>query len=274
MAIDNKILKFLHANKSLIKDKRVLMIGRQSNSTTPALSRKLWFEIKEELYSEKIFEHLWCKIVESIDFNDYEKPTYIHDMNIPIWSNFFESFDIIFDWGTTEHIFNAQIALKNYRLMLKEWWYYIGILPSNNFCNHWFRQFSPDLFYRFFSKENWFSTKVFTYICEVWYLIKDILSLPEPIHFNINFKWQEAYVFVIAKKNQSMDDYDTPYQAIYNSVLRKNKSIKKTEEKYWNISSFIVYMLKKIIPTSLQLYLYNRINTRKLLKKIKKPIFE
>ena len=66
-------------------------------------------------------------------------------------------YTLVIDGGCLEHIFNFPVAIKNCMEMLQEGGHFIGITPANNLMGHGFYQFSPELYFRIFSKENGFA---------------------------------------------------------------------------------------------------------------------
>jgi len=103
--------------------------------------------------------YLGVKKLSIIDFSDYEGADIIHDMNYPISPDLEQSYDVVVDGGTLEHIFNFPTAVTNCMKMLKEGGSLFLFSMANNQCGHGFYQFSPELFYRIFQKENGFETK-------------------------------------------------------------------------------------------------------------------
>lgn len=97
-----------------------------------------------------LFKSLGFDSVESIDFDDYEKPTYTHDFNYPIPESFHEKYDAIYDGGTTEHIFNFPEALRNIYKILKVGGIIMHASPSNDYVDHGFYAFSPTVFYDYY----------------------------------------------------------------------------------------------------------------------------
>jgi hypothetical protein len=89
-----------------------------------------------------------------MDVSNFEGATFIHDLNQPIGAELRERFDAVYDGGTLEHVFNFPIALKNCMEMVKVGGSLFTHTVANNWCGHGFYQFSPELFYRAFSKEN------------------------------------------------------------------------------------------------------------------------
>ena len=91
----------------------------------------------------KYFKSLGFNQVHSLDFSDFEGANIIHDLNIPIKDGLTNSYDLIFDGGTLEHIFNLPEALKNIFLLLKTGGFIVHNLPSHNHVDHGFYMFSP-----------------------------------------------------------------------------------------------------------------------------------
>jgi hypothetical protein len=71
-------------------------------------------------------------------------------------------FDTVIDFGTLEHVFNVQVALRNVAALCKKGGRILHALPANNYSGHGFYQFSPELFFSVYSSRNGFSdTEVF-----------------------------------------------------------------------------------------------------------------
>lgn len=272
MAINNDTLEVLENNKEIIKWKNVLMIWRQDNSLTKKIIKRLNF-MENEIYTEKLWKFLWCKNIQSLDSSNYEKSDFIHDMNIDIDTNksINDKFDIVFDWWSSEHIYNIPTVFSNYKKLIKKDWYYIWVLPSNNWCNHWFYQFSPDFFYRVFSNEEWFETKVFVKINKNWFLVNDLKYLDKPMHFNL-FLWNKpALVYVVSKKIKEVN-YNNfiPSQTIFNNWLWENKKWSSTEKNKYNS---LISIAKKLLPEFIKTKLWQMQNQKLVLEKLKFPTF-
>lgn len=271
MAITNKCFDFLKSNQELIKWKQVLMIWRQSNYLSEKYKKHFFDNITTDNYSEFIWNYFKVKSIESIDFSNYESPTFIHDMNKSIDTNFHNKYDLIYDWGSTEHVYNIPTAFANYMNTLKVWGHYIWVLPWNNLCNHGFYQFSPDFFYSLFSKENWFKTKVYVTIKNQWFLIKDLRDFDYPIHFNLNLWKEEALLYIVSEKIKNIDIKNhIPYQTIYNSFLWDNNDT-KNQKKFQDSKIFLI--LNTITPKYIKNKIWNYNNNKLILQKTHKPKF-
>jgi SAM-dependent methyltransferase len=88
--------------------------------------------------------------------SDFEGAEVVHDLNKPLPQQFKERFDLVYDGGTLEHVFNFPLALQNCMEMLRPGGRLFLHTIANNYCGHGFYQFSPELFFRVFSDENGF----------------------------------------------------------------------------------------------------------------------
>jgi SAM-dependent methyltransferase len=94
--------------------------------------------------------------VESMDISTYEGASIVHDLNKPVSPELVERFDIVWDGGTLEHVFDFPSALRNAMSMVKVGGHFAMRTPANNLCGHGFYQFSPELFFRIFAPQNGF----------------------------------------------------------------------------------------------------------------------
>jgi hypothetical protein len=104
-------------------------------------------------YSENFFSFVGAKSIVSFDYSPYENPTYLHDMNDPTPEAFKESYTVLFDGGSLEHIFKFPMAIRNCMEMVRVGGHYLAITPANNFLGHGFYQFSPEIYFTVLSAE-------------------------------------------------------------------------------------------------------------------------
>lgn len=272
MWVNTESFCFLETNKNLFFDKNILTIGRQTNYINFKLLSSLWI-LKEE-YTDNIWtQRRKVKRLDSVDYSDYESPTYTRDFNQPIDQNLYSKYDVIFDGWSTEHMFNPMQAFYNYHNMLRIWGYYIGILPMNNHVNHWFYQFSPDFFYSLFSQERWYKTSCFAFRNSKRYKIKDLREFDEVYHANLTISSYPNLIYVISQKIEEKDIFlEYPKQTVYNNYLRKTNSsnIESQQEKS---VSFMQKIYFSIIPNYIKNMIENHMVNKKMLIKITKPIF-
>lgn len=103
-------------------------------------------------FSETFFAALGYDSVDSVDFSDFEGASIIQDLSQELDSTLEQRFDVIYDGGTCEHIFELPTAFRNVDRMLKEGGVLIGHSPCNNWVNHAFYQISPEMVYGFWEK--------------------------------------------------------------------------------------------------------------------------
>lgn len=179
MALDFNSIKFILWSKNLgVSFDRTLTLGRQgigmSCSRSKARRALQQFKIpatEEEVnqgferkaftapYADDFLKFLGAKELVTVDRSDFEDATLIHDLNQAFPDHLRQSFDLVIDGGTLEHIFNYPQALSNCLDLLKVGGHIITITPASGQMGHGFYQFSPELFFRVFSEERGFVLK-------------------------------------------------------------------------------------------------------------------
>lgn len=190
-------------------------------------------------YSEELFRHIGVFEIDSMDFSSYENAKIVHDLNYPIPENFKSNYELVFDGGTLEHVFNFPIALKNAIDLLKIGGTFISFTPSNNYCGHGFYQFSPELFYRVFQPDYGMEIiriQLFDVQSKVLYNIID----PEKIQERVEFQTlNPVLIFVEAKKIGEFKYSQFPQQSDYLTSWENNKKLKlKNDESQFIPKSF------------------------------------
>ncbi len=106
----------------------------------------------DNTYSERFFERLGFSSVDSLDFSDFEKASIVQDLAADLDPALIERFDVIYDGGTCEHIFDLPSAYRNINRMLKPGGVFIAHSPSNNWINHGFYQICPEIVFGFWAQ--------------------------------------------------------------------------------------------------------------------------
>ena len=224
---------------------KVLTLGRQRlNLSRRELQKNLnsfgydsnAHELKKKNngYCEPFLELLGAAQVDSMDVSDYEKATLLHDLNEPIADQYKGTYDTVIDSGTLEHVFNFPVAIKNCMELVRTGGHYIGITPCNNFFGHGFYQFSPELYYRVFSKENGFEVSHMYFFLDdastSFYAVKDPAEVRERVILN---NTSPSYLFVMAKKLSAAPIFSrTPQQSDYENIVWKKEKMSRKLQKY------------------------------------------
>ena len=98
-------------------------------------------------YAEEFFTTLGAKDVQSLDLSDFEGASILHDMNETVPEELTGQFDLIYDGGTTEHIFDVATCMNNLNSLLAPNGVLVSCVPANNWFAHGFYQFGPELVY-------------------------------------------------------------------------------------------------------------------------------
>ena len=138
---------------------RVLQLGRQDIELKPRHVAEIIDRYKlnppargkGEIDDQFLFRLAGFDRVESLDVSSYEGADFVFDMNEPVPPHMHGLFDMIFDGGTLEHVFNFPQALKNIHDMLKVGGVIVHAAPTNNLVDHGFYMFSPTLFWDYYT---------------------------------------------------------------------------------------------------------------------------
>jgi SAM-dependent methyltransferase len=170
-------IKFLiEAHEQGVRFDETITLGRQHLTVSPqrlcAMLRehKLWpppggeaaflSELEKARWRFEVFGlALGAKKISSMDVSDYENADVVHNLNVPIGPELHDRFDLVIDGGTLEHVFNVPVAVGNCMKMVKPGGHVVVFTNINNQVGHGFYQFSPELFFRMFSRENGFEVK-------------------------------------------------------------------------------------------------------------------
>jgi hypothetical protein len=103
-------------------------------------------------WAEPFLEYLGCNNIDSLDFSDYENAKILWNLNKSLNNNEGKKpatscYDIILDYGTSEHVINPAMSIFNATKFLKVGGILNTMLPVVGWVDHGFFQFSPSFFY-------------------------------------------------------------------------------------------------------------------------------
>jgi hypothetical protein len=242
MGIDAQGLRFLlAARRKGVSFESPMMIGRQNFTTdlfpkrAAAIFRAFGRPVEDEVlrswgrssYIEPMLVSLGATHTASIDFSSYEGASVVHDMNVPIPDGLKRRFSVVIDSGTLEHVFNFPQALKNAMEMVAVGGHLLIITGCNNWMGHGFYQFSPELFFRAFSRENGFALE-HMFVCESdargdWYRVSDPAVIGQRVEL-INDR--PTYLLIQAKRLFATEIFaSVPQQSDYMVTWGKEPAV-------------------------------------------------
>ncbi|MEB8385989.1 methyltransferase domain-containing protein [Rhodobacteraceae bacterium KMM 6894] len=144
---------------------RTLMLGRQNFSIqtkyrqlydevmkTHGIAGKRFDFLQDDGFAETLMDKFGFGAIETMDFSDYEGATLLHDLNTLPEESLENQFDLIFDGGTVEHVFNVPNALEGLYRMLKPGGRLISANGLNGWYGHGMYQFNPELVWTFWKR--------------------------------------------------------------------------------------------------------------------------
>lgn len=106
------------------------------------------FKVKDSLFARNLFTTLLgASLYHELDVSPYQGAEIIHSLNQPIPHYLCNSYDVVLDLGTLEHLSDNKQAINNIFSFLRNGGVYYCGTVVNNMVDHGFFQFSPTYFY-------------------------------------------------------------------------------------------------------------------------------
>lgn len=96
-------------------------------------------------FCERYLSRIGWPEMEALDFSDIEGARYVHDLGAPIGPDLEARFDLVYDGGTTEHVFDIAQAFRNVDAMLAEGGIFVSCIGTDGWFGHGFYQVGPDI---------------------------------------------------------------------------------------------------------------------------------
>lgn len=202
MGIDSHSLQLLcYAREKFGELGDTVTLGRLAVLLGPKAARK-WSGTAGGAWCEPLLKNRFgATHVDSIDNSKYEGATIVADLNHPIPNQYANQYDTVLDFGCTEHILDVAQSLRNVSALCRKGGRILHCVPSNGACGHGFYQFSPELFWSWYSPANGYEeTEVFLAdLCDTkyWYRVP-----PPSGGKRINVRSSnDVYALVLARKS-------------------------------------------------------------------------
>ena len=273
MGIDNAAAKMILLLSNIAGDNlsNSLVLGHQRNHLSPGFKKRLALElnvpIKElnEKYADNFLTAVGAKNFQVLDISNYENAQIIHDLCIPVPEKLKGAFTVVMDIGTSEHVFNVTQSISNIRDMCALNGQVLMLSPANHFLGHGFYQFSPELFFRAFSKDYGFEIHALyliknTLFRQRWYELKDPKILQRRGTISTASR---CYIGVIATKIGEPAILQNPFQSDYVEVWNQTK-ISRLGAIYLNLPLQVQRILDFTLVALLS-KIRNRIKPKKLM---------
>jgi hypothetical protein len=159
--------------------------------------------------------------VSSLEFSTSENADYVHDLNNPVPENLHCQFDLIYDGGTLEHVFNIPCALDSICKMLTLSGRILHDSPTSGYIDHGFFSLQPTLFHDFYLSQSFSintlivsrlnKDQLFTHTAEQFPYI--------PGAYDYAKTWavdgMVYMTFCIATKDKAYESIQTPQQSLW-----------------------------------------------------------
>jgi len=176
-----------------------------------------------------LFRALGFTSVESLDASDYEGADIVWDLNKAVPDSLKAKYDVVFDGGTSEHVFNFPQVLKNIYDVLKPDGVVIHASPSHNHVDHGFYMFSPTVFYDFYTANKFEILKSYIFEfkpepdSEAWRIYDYKPGVIDHLSFG---GWGNDLlgIFFVARKTSLSTGHITPQQGTYTKAWKQSNA--------------------------------------------------
>jgi len=102
-------------------------------------------------YSDDFLMDIGATSIDTLDYSDFEGCSYVRNLNISFSRDdactaLRSKYDVVLDFGTSEHVFNMPRSIANSIYMLRPGGGFVLVLPVCGWLEHGFYQFSPNFF--------------------------------------------------------------------------------------------------------------------------------
>ena len=195
------------------KGKSAKLLKETLETYLPGLSEEN-LQNPDDIYTETFFKALGFDRVESMDISEFEGASVIQDLTDHLAPSLVERFDVVYDGGTCEHIFNLPKAYENIDKMIKPGGVLIGHSPCNNWINHSFYQINPEMVYGFWEKAMGY--EVLQLILQppsfIFWITVSIRNLKKIVYFHFQHFIGKSYAVVLPPSELRSERSSDPRQ--------------------------------------------------------------
>ncbi len=168
-------------------------------------------------WADAFLRNLGAVNLRCLDQSPFEGATLLYDLGSPLPPELHDTCDFLFDGGTLEHIYDFPVAVRNCMALLRRGGHMCLWTPANNECGHGFYQFSPELFFRLFSRRNGFQLRSLMLVEQRafgsrWYAVRDPAAMGERV---CCVNTHPLFLLVLAKKIAPIPESLSIYQSDY-----------------------------------------------------------
>jgi SAM-dependent methyltransferase len=105
--------------------------------------------LQEDGFCETFLSAIGWPPMQSADFTPMEGAEHVFDLGGPLPPDLRNGFDLVYDGGTTEHVFDIAQAFRNVDAMLREGGVFVSNVGADGWFGHGFYQIGPDIPWRY-----------------------------------------------------------------------------------------------------------------------------
>lgn len=177
------------------------------------------FKVQNPMHMHDLFRMLNFDEVHSLDAFDADDPTILHDMNKKIPEEHHNKYDVVFDVGSMEHVFDIKQFVENCINMTKEngtLIIYDALLGWHNEC---FYNFQTPFFFDVFKSNGFEDISVYLNYFPKYHDFGDRETTWVRFHHGDRVQFRKknycTHILFIAKKAKTLPEFVIPLQGYY-----------------------------------------------------------
>jgi hypothetical protein len=182
------------------------------------------FGVKDPMHMHDLFKMLGFSDVASLDAFDADSPTILHDMNKPIPEQYKNKYDVVFDIGSMEHVFDIKQFVQNCVEMVKESGtlvIYDALLGWHNEC---FYNFQTPFFFDVFKANGFEDISVFLNYFPKYHDFGNSKTTWVRFEYEDRTSFRKrgycTHILFIGRKAKSLPEFVVPLQGYYTQYYK------------------------------------------------------
>lgn len=190
------------------------------SSRTFGMSAAITELSRDFVHARTLFEAFGIAEYLDMDKFDSDRPILLHDLNDPVAGDLHERFGLVFDGGTTEHIFDVKQVMSNIVVMLKPGGCVVHLCSFT--LDHGFYAFSPVMYHDFYAANGFSDFECYLMELDLGDVTKSYRARHRCIRYEYGMSLngvldprKELLIFFVARKTESPSTVQVPTQGAY-----------------------------------------------------------
>lgn len=189
------------------------------------------FNVENPMHMHDLFRMMNFTEVASLDAFDADNPTILHDMNKPVPEQYVGKYDVVFDIGSMEHVFDVKSFVANCVAMTREGGtlvIYDALMGWHNEC---FYNFQTPFFFDVFKANGFEDISVYLNYFPKYHDFGDRKTVWLRFEYGDRVRFRKpnynTHVLFVSKRAKALPEFKVPMQGYYAEYYNDFKDFQK-----------------------------------------------